>query len=134
MYDSCKKTGFYAFDPHAIESSPFVRDIPAQPEARRRIARLEIGGQVLNSTAMINSIVRMLQTCPQFTHLCCLPRAGVTYVDYVKDVCKKSCQMVAISLVGFLVLEEEMETYIALIRMIQICPYLECSEDSIHFK
>ena len=86
---AAKKTGFYPFDPHAIESSPFVRDIPVQPEAQRRIARLEIGGQVLNSTAMINSIVRMLQTCPQFTHLCCLPRAGVTYVDYVKDVCKK---------------------------------------------
>lgn len=91
-HDACmsaaKKTGFYPFNAHAIEESPFVRDIPVADEAQRRVTRLEIGGKVITSVDMINAIANMLGNCPQYVHLRVLPRAGLTYIDYVNEVCK----------------------------------------------
>ena len=91
-HDACiraaKKTGLYPFNPRAVANSPFVREGDAPEEAARRVTRLEIGGKVITEPVMINAIARMLGSCPQFAHLCLVPRAGLTYCQYIKEICK----------------------------------------------
>ena len=66
----------------------WIQKYPVTDEAQRRVTRLEIGGNVITSVNMINVIAYMLRNCPQYVHLRVLPRAGLTYIDYVKEVCK----------------------------------------------
>ena len=91
-HDACiraaRKTGFYPFNPRAVTDSPFVREGDAPEEAARRVTRLEIGGKVITEPVMINAIANMLRACPQFAHLCLLPRNGLTYCQYIREICQ----------------------------------------------